>query len=63
MDPDEVDLRMRALIAGKRVVWFVATEVPMWDERRLVKAWLDQHGDLTDEESFVRVSVHRYELP
>jgi mannosyltransferase len=63
MDPDQVNLRMSALIAGSRVVWFVATEVPMWDERRLVKAWLDQHGVLTDEESFVRVSVHRYELP
>ena len=39
------------LLAGSRVVWFVATEVPMWDERRLVQAWLDQHGVVTHEKS------------
>jgi mannosyltransferase len=63
MEPTEVDRRMADLVAGNRVVWLVATEVSMWDERDLVHGWLDEHATLTDEAQFVRVAVYRYELP
>jgi mannosyltransferase len=63
MHPDEVDRLMARLTAGSPIVWLVATEVPLWDERGLVQAWLEDHATLTDTADFVRVSVHRYEFP
>jgi hypothetical protein len=63
MDADQVNQSMAAITAGSRIVWLVATEVPLWDERGLVQAWLDEHGTATDVAEFVRVAVTRYELP
>jgi uncharacterized membrane protein len=63
MDLNELDRRMRDITDGGGVVWLVATEVALWDERDLVKAWLDDHARLTAEMQFVRVAVYRYQLP
>ena len=63
MDLGELDRRMRGITAGGGVVWLVATEVALWDERGLVKAWLDDHARLTSEAQFVRVVIYRYQLP
>ncbi len=63
MSPSEVDARMHEALSGSRVVWLVATEVPMWDERGLVQDWLAKNATLTDESEFVRVTVSRYERP
>jgi mannosyltransferase len=63
MDPDEAARRMAEITAGSPVVWLVATEVPLWDERGLVQGWLNDHGHVTDEAHFVRVDVYRYRLP
>jgi hypothetical protein len=59
----EADRRMTEITSSVSVVWLVATEVPMWDERRLVQQWLDENTFLTEETHFVRVSVYRYEFP
>lgn len=48
---------------GHRSIWLVVSEAELWDQRGLVKAWLDGNGKLVDEEKFARVSLHRYELP
>lgn len=63
MSLEGVDRAMSDLSAGHQVVWLVATEVPLWDERGLVQAWLDEHATLTDDAQFVGVAVMRYELP
>lgn len=63
MEPAEAARRMAEITANSRVVWLVATEVSLWDERGLVQAWLDGHATLTDEARFVRVTLRRYELP
>lgn len=63
MSPDEADRHMSSLVSENRVVWLVATEVHLWDERGLVQAWLDGHATLTEEAQFVSVTVSRYELP
>ena len=63
MDAGQVERTMAAMTAGSRVVWLIATEVPLWDERGLAQAWLDEHGTITDVAEFVRVAVTRYELP
>ncbi len=59
----ELSSRMAELTKGHRIVWLIATEVPMWDERNLVQEWLEEHARLTDEAKFVRVEVYRYEFP
>jgi hypothetical protein len=62
MGSDEVDQRMAELVSGHDMVWLVATEVSLWDERGLMQAWLDEHGALVEEAQFGRVGVYRYEL-
>ena len=63
MTPEEAARQMAALTAGSRGVWLVASEVPLWDERGLVQAWLEEHAVLAQEAHFVRVDLYYYELP
>jgi mannosyltransferase len=52
--------QMQEATAAYNSIWLVATEVTMWDERSLVRAWLDEHRERVDEASFMRVDVYRY---
>jgi mannosyltransferase len=63
LSPGEVDRGMASITAGSPVLWLVATEVELWDERGLVQAWLDEHATLTDTTEFVRITVSRYQFP
>ncbi len=63
IEPGEVARHMARITAGSRVVWLVATEAALWDERGLVLAWLEAYATRTDAAHFVRVAVYRYELP
>jgi hypothetical protein len=54
--------QMQALTARYDAVWLIATETEMWDERELVKQWLDAHGERGEEAHFARVDVYRYRL-
>lgn len=56
----DVAWRMQAVTAGYNVVWLVATETAMWDERGLVKAWLDANMQPEAEAHFAYVEVYRY---
>ena len=51
---------MQDLTTAYDVVWLVATETTMWDERGLVQAWLEANGDRVDEAYFTWVDVYRY---
>jgi hypothetical protein len=42
------------------VIWLVATETVMWDERGLVQAWLEANWQRVDKEDFAQVDVYRY---
>jgi hypothetical protein len=44
------------------VVWLVASEAAMWDERGLVQQWLEENGRCVAEEHFKHVDVYRYVL-
>lgn len=60
-DMTYVDLELqRAALRGRRV-WFIESEVPLWDERGLVRAWLLQQGTVLDEQAYygVRVTLFR----
>jgi mannosyltransferase len=48
--------------AGSRAAWLIASEVPMWDQRELTRAWLSDNGKVTDQADFARVSVIHYDL-
>jgi len=61
-DAASVDAEIAARLQGQRAIWLVASEVEMWDERRLLEAWLGRHGRMTDQADFMRVTVSRYEL-
>jgi mannosyltransferase len=60
---DELEAILGEMTKGHRSVWLVASEAELWDERGLVKAWLDGNGKLVDEEEFTRVRLYCYELP
>ena len=60
MSEQEAAYRMREMTAGYDAVWLIATETTMWDERRLVQAWLETNARRVDEAHFTRVDVYRY---
>jgi uncharacterized membrane protein len=60
--PEQVDTEMRQAVGEAPVVWLVASEEATWDQRGLVRAWLDAHGQATDQAQFTRVQVTRYQL-
>ena len=59
----ELAATLGRITEGYRSIWLVASEAKLWDERGLVKAWLDGNGKPVDEEEFTRVRLYRYELP
>ena len=60
MSEQEAAYRMREMTMGRNVVWLVATETTMWDNRGLVQAWLETNAQRVDEAHFMRVDVYRY---
>lgn len=57
-----VDAEMTALTRGLTDVWVVISEEDMWDRRRLMRAWLEEHAHLVKEAHFNRVDVYHYQL-
>jgi 4-amino-4-deoxy-L-arabinose transferase-like glycosyltransferase len=62
MSEREAARRMQELTAGQDVIWLVASEAAMWDERGLVQQWLEENGRCVAEEHFTHVDVYRYLL-
>lgn len=57
-----VDAEMTALTAEVSDVWLVVSEEALWDQRQLVRGWLDENAALVDEAHFMRVDVYHYQL-
>jgi mannosyltransferase len=55
--------QMQALTAGYDDVWLIYSEVAMWDERQLVKSWLETHGILVEQRRFHLVDLYHFHLP
>jgi hypothetical protein len=53
---------MAQLTANLTDLWLVVAEEGMWDERRLVRGWLDEHARRVDEAHFTGVDVYHYQL-
>ncbi len=56
-----VDAYLASRLGTARTIWFIASEVPMWDDRGLAQGWLDANARASDRASFARVDVTRYE--
>ncbi|MBN2007141.1 MAG: glycosyltransferase family 39 protein [Anaerolineae bacterium] len=59
---DYVNEQMRATLAGYQNVWLVYSEVEQWDDRELVRLWLESHGARLDEQYFQGVSLYLYQI-
>ncbi len=62
MSDDDVDRQMRAMTAGRKTVWLVASEMTMWDSQLQVWRWLETHVRRTDTAEFAQVTLYRYEF-
>ncbi len=62
MSDDEVDAQMRTMVAGRKVVWLVASEMEMWDQGLQVWHWFESHARRTDRVVLAQVTVYRYEF-
>ncbi len=63
MSVAEVHSTMQRRVAGSKGIWLVATEATLWDERELVRSWLETHASVSARAELVGVIVSRYELP
>jgi hypothetical protein len=61
-DAASFDAEIASALQGRGDVWYIATEVEMWDERHVLENWLNAHGRITDRADYVYVSVVHYEL-
>jgi hypothetical protein len=51
---------MQEMVGSQPAVWLIVTEMEMWDQRGLVRAWLEANMRRADEAHFARVDVYRY---
>ncbi|MBN1922667.1 MAG: glycosyltransferase family 39 protein [Anaerolineae bacterium] len=60
--PENVAEQLELVTQGYRQVWLVYSEAPLWDERELVRSWLDAAGVVVYEQHFLMVSLICYKL-
>ncbi len=60
MDEASLAGKMSAIITGHEEVWLVYSEAALWDDRELVKAWLDRYGQLEEMHVFQGVTLYHY---
>jgi mannosyltransferase len=57
-----VDAVMQVGTAGQPYVWVMLSEASMWDSRRLMDDWLNQHGAVVEQVDLPGVTVRRYQM-
>jgi hypothetical protein len=57
-----INAEMAALTTNLDELWLVVSEEETWDSRRLTRAWLDAHAELTDQARFMRVDLYHYQF-
>jgi len=60
--PTEVNQKMTTLTHCRADIWLVLSEETLWDNRGLMRAWLNDHANLVDSADFTRVSVYYYQF-
>ncbi len=54
--------QLKQQFQGQHKVWLVTSETEMWDQRDLLRSWLNTHGQITFHAEYPRVQITRYEL-
>jgi len=57
-----VDAQMQKLIGDSEVVWVIYSEAQMWDQKRFMEKWLDEHGARLESEDFYHAHVRKYKF-
>ncbi len=60
IDEAALDRQMRAELHGLHSLWLIESEAALYDERGLVRRWLDDHAHLDRLQSFHGVTVYHY---
>ena len=60
VDEAYVGEEMRRIVEERPGVWLVYSEAALWDERELVRRWLNTHYALTEEQHFQGVDLYHY---
>ncbi len=58
----DVERQMRVLTAGMSDLWLIRSEPEMWDQRRLMDAWLARNGVLLERADFHGVQVAHLQI-
>lgn len=58
----EVGVQMQELIGSSEVVWVIYSEAHMWDQKRFMEKWLDEHGTTLESEDFYHAHVRKYKF-
>lgn len=61
--PDDVSADLLPLLSNPHPIWYVESEAAMWDQRGMVRAWLDQHMKLILRDDLRGVTVSLYQKP
>jgi len=56
----DADAALRGQTMGFDAVWLIESESEMWDQRGLVRRWLEAHGQVDLRAEFMRVDVTRF---
>jgi mannosyltransferase len=59
----ELQREMTQMTANLTDLWLIVSEEEMWDERQMVRRWLDEHAQRVDEAHFTRVDLYHYQFP
>ncbi len=54
--------QMQDMVGDATDVWVVYSEVEMWDQRHLMREWLESHGTMVYAQDFHGVQVREYHL-
>ncbi len=60
VDAAEVGREMRRIVAGYDRVWLIYSEASLWDERDLVREWLNDNYQFGETARFTGVSIYLY---
>ena len=58
----ELNTEMAQLTTGLTDLWLVLSESDTWDNRKMVKMWLDENAYLVDQAHFNRVDIFHYQF-
>jgi hypothetical protein len=60
VDENYVMQEMGRISDGYQRIWLIYSEVELWDQRGMVKTWLDSHWILYDQQHYQGVSLYGY---